>query len=45
MVKSELAGVKNGVELYVPVPENEDEERELKLREERFAKLLADIIL
>ena len=45
MMKNELAGVKNGVELYVPVPENENEERELKLREERFGNLLRDIIL
>ena len=44
-MKNELAGVKNGVELYVPVPENENEERELKLREERFGNLLRDIIL
>ena len=45
VMKNELAGVKNGVELYVPVPENENEERELKLREERFGNLLRDIIL
>ena len=44
-MKNELAGVKNSVELYVPVPENENEERELKLKEERFCNLLRDIIL
>ena len=44
-MKNELAGVKNGAELYVPVPENENEERELKLKEERFCNLLRDIIL
>ena len=44
-MKTKLAGVKNGVELYVPVPENDAEKRELELREERFANFLADIIL
>lgn len=45
VMKSELAGTRNGEELYIPVPENEDEKRELELKEERFGKLLADIIL
>ena len=40
-----LAGVKNGVELYVPVPENDVEKRELELREKRFTIFLAEIIL
>ena len=44
-MKSELSCVKNGVELYVPVPENDNEKRELELREERFYNLLRDIIL
>lgn len=44
-MKTKLAGVKNGVELYVPVPENDAEKRELELREERFANFLVDIIL
>ena len=38
-------GVKNGVELYVPVPENDVEKRELELREKRFTIFLAEIIL
>ena len=44
-MKSELVCIKNGVELYNPVPENEEERRELELREKRFANFLADIIL
>ena len=44
-LKSELIGIRNGVELYGPVPENDAEERELELRTERFANFLADLIL
>ena len=44
-MKYELSGIKNGVELYNPVPEKDLEKRELELREERFADLLADLIL
>lgn len=44
-MKTRLAGIRNGIELYVPVPENESEKRELELREKRFANFLADIIL
>lgn len=45
MMKSELAGIKNGVELYIPIPENEAKKRELELREERFCNFLGEIIL
>lgn len=44
-MKTRLAGIRNGIELYVPVPGNESEKRELELREKRFANFLADIIL
>lgn len=44
-MKSELIGIRNGVELYAPVAENEMEERELKAREERFYNFMADLIL
>ena len=45
VMKSRLSCIKNGVELYVPVPENDAEKKELKLREERFANFLGEIIL
>lgn len=32
-MKTELVGIRNGIELYAPVSENEDDERELKIRE------------
>lgn len=44
-IKNELAGVINGVELYIPVPENESEKKELEFREKRFYNFLGDIIL
>lgn len=44
-MKSELAGIRNGVELYVSGPENEAEERQLNLREERCTNLLVELIL
>ena len=44
-MKNELAGVINGVELYIPVPENESEKKELEFREKRFYNFLGDIIL
>ncbi len=44
-MKNELAGIINGVELYIPVPENETEKRELEFREKRFCNFLGDIIL
>ena len=43
-MKNELIGVKNGVELYAPVPENEHEKRELEFREKRFCNFLAEMI-
>ena len=44
-MKSELIGVRNGIELYAPVAENEMEERELKAREDRFCNFMAEMIL
>lgn len=44
-MKTQLAGVRNGVELYIPVPENDIEKRELELREQRCANFLAEMIL
>ena len=43
-MKNELIGVKNGVELYAPVPENEHEKRELEFREKRFCNFLGEMI-
>ncbi len=45
VMKSELAGIRNGVELYIPVPENENEKKELEFRKERFYNFLGEIIL
>lgn len=44
-MKSELIGVRNGIELYAPVAENEMEERELKAREDRFYNFMAEMFL
>lgn len=44
-MKYELAGVKNGVELYNPVPENRSEEIELEARMTRCANFLYEMIL
>ena len=44
-MKYELAGIKDGIELYNPVAENAFEERELELRMERCVDVLAKIIL
>ena len=44
-MKYELAGIKNGVELYNPVPENRNEEIDLDARKTRFANFLCEMIL
>ena len=44
-MKYELAGVKNGVELYNPVHENRSEEIELEARMTRCANILYEMIL
>jgi len=43
-MKNELIGVKNGIELYAPVPENEHEKRELEFRQKRFYNFLGEMI-
>lgn len=44
-MKYELSGIRNGVELYSPVAENEMEERELEANMRRCANFMYEMIL
>lgn len=44
-MKYELAGIKNGVELYNPVPEDRYDELEIEANEKRLANFLYEMIL
>lgn len=44
-MKYELAGIKDGVELYNPVPEDEHDERVIKMHRDIFCDTLAKMII
>jgi len=44
-MKSKYAGTINGIECYEPEPENEIEERQIKINTDIFYSFMADIIL
>lgn len=40
-----MIGIKNGVELYSPVAETEQEKRQLEINKERFMNTLVELLL